>query len=114
MRTRRLWIGLVVLALLTPLGLCLPQRFRAGGAWGEWAPQEMGKQVGFVPEGMDQSSGRWHAPVPDYAPKGWADRSPLHLGLAYMASAIIGIAVCGLLAWGLGRWLSRKEKARAA
>jgi len=111
---RRLWIGLLVLALLTPLGLWLPHRLRAGDAWGEWSTEQVGKQLGHVPEGMARTADRWHAPMPDYAPKGWEKRSLFHLSVAYIGSALIGAAVCGVLAWALGRWLSRKEKARAA
>jgi hypothetical protein len=112
--THRLWIALGLLALLTPLGLWLPQRLKAGDAWGEWGPEQVSKQVGFVPEGMSRSSDRWHAPMPDYAPKGWEKRSLFHLSVAYIGSALIGVAACAALAWALGRWLSRKEKARAA
>ncbi len=32
----KLWIGLAVLIVLSPLGLILPERFKAGDAWGEW------------------------------------------------------------------------------
>ena len=115
---RELWIALIVLAVLTPLGLWLPERLKAGGAWGEWGPQEVGKQVGHVPEGMARTADRlpgqgWHAPAPDYAPKGWEDRPLSHLSAAYIGSAFIGIAVCAAVAWALGRWLSRKESRRA-
>jgi hypothetical protein len=113
MRTRTLWIALIVLAVLTPLGLWLPERLRAGGAWGEWGPEEVGKQVGHVPEGMARTAERWQAPAPDYAPRGWEDRPLSRLSIAYIASAFIGIAVCAALAWALGLWLSHKEGRRA-
>ena len=34
--TTKLWIGLGVLAIASPLGLYLPDTFKAGEAWGEW------------------------------------------------------------------------------
>ena len=33
---KRLWIGLLIMALLTPLGIFLPEKFKAEEAWGEW------------------------------------------------------------------------------
>ncbi len=111
MTFRRLWIGLLILAALTPLGLWLPARMGAGEAWGEWSPQEVGRQLGRVPAGMARLAERWHAPVPDYAPAGWENRPLSHLSIAYIGSALLGIAVCAGLAWLLGRWLSRREDA---
>ena len=35
---RRLWIGLLVMALLSPLGIIIPRLFRAEGAWGSGLP----------------------------------------------------------------------------
>jgi hypothetical protein len=30
---KKLWIGLAIMALLTPLGIYLPKKFNAGDAW---------------------------------------------------------------------------------
>ena len=113
MRTRRLWIILAALALLTPLGIWLPERLRAGDAWGEWAPEDVGRQVGFIPRQLGRLADLWHAPIPDYAPRGWESKPFAHQGLAYIASALIGIAACALIILLLGRWLSRREETRA-
>ena len=110
MSTRRLWIIVILLALLTPLGIWLPQRLRAGGAWGEWAPEDLEGQVGFLPRGL---ADLWDAPAPDYAPPGWEGRPFALQGAAYIASALAGLAMCGAIIWLLGRWLARKEKVRA-
>jgi hypothetical protein len=107
--TRRLWTIVIILACLAPLGLWLPQHLRASGAWGEWGPEELGKQVGSVPRGMARSSDLWRAPLPDYAPKGTESRSLLVQSIWYVASAFIGVAVCGLFIWLLGRRLARRE-----
>ena len=32
----KLWIGMIVLICLSPLGLLIPEHFKAGAAWGEW------------------------------------------------------------------------------
>lgn len=112
MSTRRLWATLVVLACLAPLGLWLPQRLGAGGAWGEWGPDELADQVGSVPQGTARSSDLWRAPLPDYAPAGWESQSLLAQGIWYVVSAFVGIATCGLIAWLLGRRLARREHSR--
>jgi len=113
MSTRRLWIIVILLALLTPLGIWLPERLRAGGAWGEWAPEDLEEQVGFLPHGLAGLAGLWKAPAPDYAPSGWEGKPFALQGAAYIASALVGLVMCGAIIWLMGRWLARKEKARA-
>ncbi len=113
MRTRRLWIIVILLALLTPIGIWLPQRLRAGDAWGEWGPEDVEEQVGFLPRGLGRLAGLWKAPAPDYAPPGWEEKPFALQGAAYIASALVGLAMCGAIIWLLGRWLARKEKVRA-
>ncbi len=113
MRVQRLLIILFILAVFTPLGLWLPQRFGAGDAWGEWSPQELGKRIGFVPKGLARISDLWKAPAPDYAPVDWADESLPRQGFAYFASAVGGLAMVGLAMWLLGRWLTRRDKDNA-
>ena len=113
MKTRALWVALIILAVLTPLGLWLPERVKTGDAWGEWSAEEVNRQIGYVPEGMARTADRWSAPIPDYAPRGWENRPFSHLSAAYVGSALLGVGVCAALAWALGRWLSRKEDPRA-
>ena len=113
MKTRRLWIIVLLLAMLTPLGLWLPARLGAEGAWGEWSAQELEKQVGFVPRGLARLADRWKAPAPDYAPPGWERKLPVHQGVAYIASALLGLLITALAIYALGRWLARRESAHA-
>jgi cobalt/nickel transport system permease protein len=96
-----LWIGLGVLAILTPLGI-----LATGTAWGEWAADELeGLGLGFVPRGLEQISGIWSAPFPDYALESWDER------LVYILSAVVGIALVVLVGYILGRWLARRNPA---
>jgi cobalt/nickel transport protein len=91
---KKLWIGLFVLALLTPLGIVLPEKFRAGGAWGEWGPGELNKLVGYMPDGLRKLAGLWKAPLPDYG-FGSESASTTVRMLSYIASGLIGIlAIC--------------------
>lgn len=100
----KLWATLAVLALLTPLGLWLPERFGAGGAWGEWGAGDLKKIVGYVPGGMKGLQGLWHAPANNYGFTFMSEK------LGYFASAAIGIAVIAAVVFAVGRGLSKDGK----
>jgi cobalt/nickel transport protein len=108
--TTKLWIGVVVLILLSPLGLLLPEHFKAGAAWGEWGIEEIKKLVGYVPKGLEKIAPLWNAPLPDYAFKGWEGKGLSHLSLAYIISAVVGISVTVGVALLIGKLLARKGK----
>ncbi|HTY12650.1 MAG TPA: PDGLE domain-containing protein [Candidatus Omnitrophota bacterium] len=105
----KLWIGLAVLIVLSPLGLIIPDHFKAGSAWGEWGADEMQKLVGYVPQGLLKISSLWNAPMPDYAFKGWEEKGLPHLGFAYIISALLGIIVISAVVMLIGRLLAKKE-----
>jgi len=90
--TKKLWMGIGMLALISPLGIIIPKWFHAEGAWGEWGLDEIEKVAGFVPEGMKHLAELWKAPLADYAlpieSKGVAVES-----FGYVLSALIGIAI---------------------
>jgi len=101
----KLGFALGVCVVLSPLGLILPQHFKAGGAWGEWSAAEMEKLVGYVPQGLKQLSVFWKAPMHNYVFKGWAEKGPTHTSLAYLLSAIVGAVIVALAIWLLGKIL---------
>ena len=107
--TTKFWIGLGVLIVLSPLGLILPEHFKAGAAWGEWGSEEIKNLVGYIPQGIDKLSRLWNAPIPDYAHKGWEEKDLTHLSFAYILSAIIGITVTVLVVFLIGKALVRKR-----
>jgi hypothetical protein len=104
----KLWIGIGVLILLSPLGLLLPEHFKAGVAWGEWEIGQIKDFIGYIPKGLEKVSSLWNAPIPDYAFKGWEERGLVHLSFAYIISAIIGIAVVVGIVLVIGKKLSKK------
>jgi len=106
--TTKLWIGLGVLIILSPLGLFLPEHFKAGSAWGEWGIDEIKQLAGYVPQGLKQLSGLWNAPIPDYAFRGWEEKGLPHLSFAYIMSALVGIGVVVLIVLIIGKILSKK------
>jgi cobalt/nickel transport protein len=102
--TTKLWIGVGTLALLSPIGIFLPDRFKAGSAWGEWGTEEFGGLIGYIPKGLDKMASLWKAPLPDYAINGLQK----HPGIAYGISAIIGFGLCVIIVYVFGLIATRK------
>ncbi|MDD5436581.1 MAG: PDGLE domain-containing protein [Candidatus Omnitrophica bacterium] len=105
----KLWIGLTILIILSPLGLILPEHFKAGSAWGEWGAEEMQGLVGYIPQGLEKLAGLWNAPIPDYAFKGWEDKGLPRLSLAYIISAVAGVGITVIVVSLIGKMLAGKE-----
>jgi cobalt/nickel transport protein len=108
--TKKLWVGIGMLILFTPLGLFVPKWFGAEGAWGEWGLEEIGKVAGYVPEGMKRLTEIWKAPMPEYALPGQNKGLALQ-GLGYMVSAILGIALAAGVMYIIAKLLGRKNGA---
>jgi cobalt/nickel transport protein len=106
---RRLWVPLLVLALLSPIGLYLPSLFAAGAAWGEWGLDEIRQRLGYAPAGMEKSAERWKAPLPDYALPGQEGAPLSRLSVSYILSAFLGMGFCAGGAYLIGRWLARRK-----
>ena len=106
--TAKLWIGVGILIVLSPLGLILPGHFKAGDAWGEWGTDTIKGLVGYIPQGLEKLSSLWSAPVPDYAFKGWEEKGLTHLSFAYIISAIVGIAITVIVVLLIGKLLAKK------
>ena len=106
---KKLWIGIALLVLLSPLGLILPALFGAGGAWGEWGIEEIRKLAGFIPEGMKKAAERWSSPMSEYTLPG---QGPGLAGksMGYLAAAVIGAGLTAGAGWLLARLLARREK----
>jgi hypothetical protein len=107
--TKKLWIGIGILALLSPLGLIIPSLFGAGGAWGEWGAEEFNKLIGYVPEGMQKLAHLWKSPLKDYAVPGQA-QGLARRGLGYVLTAFIGVAITAGLAYLIANVLGRKNR----
>ncbi len=104
---KKLWIGLGLLILLSPLGLILPEAFKADAAWGEWGADELKSMLGYVPEKLARLEGLWKAIFPDYSIAGM--EKPWQAKLAYLLSGILGAGIIVLICFYLGRWLSLPE-----
>ena len=105
----KFWIGIAILIILSPLGLILPEHFKAGSAWGEWGADEMQKLVGYIPQGLEKLSSFWNAPMPDYAFKGWEEKGLPHLSFAYIISAAVGVGIIIVIVFAIGKILAKKD-----
>jgi hypothetical protein len=81
---RRYWIGLVVLAMLTPLG-----SLAEGTAWGEWGTEELETMFGYIPQGIEQASAWWVAAFPDYS-MSFLGEGEIAGKAGYFLSAVLG------------------------
>lgn len=105
---RRLWIALIVMALLSPVGLYLPRIMKAGSAWGEWGMDEVKRMIGYVPAGMQKTENLWKAPIRDYTLPGQEGASLSRVSFSYILSALIGLALCA----GAGYLVARRPTGR--
>ncbi len=98
---RNFAIGLVLLIILAPLGL-----LAVGETFGEWGSEELKEKLGYVPNGLEQLSSLWSAPLPDYAFPG-GEPSESMAAAAYILSAVIGVLVCGGLLYFVGKKVAK-------
>ena len=106
---KKLWIGLLIMALLTPLGILIPEKFKAEGAWGEWGIDKLEKLLGYVPEGLKKLTDFWKAPIPDYNFGGEGTSRTLHV-ISYIASGLLGIGVCAFVVFVISRFMAKHGK----
>ncbi|MDD5059865.1 MAG: cobalamin biosynthesis protein [Candidatus Omnitrophica bacterium] len=99
----KLWAGLGILILLSPLGLLLPEHFKAQEAWGEWGTDRIKEMVGYIPRGLEKFSGLWQPPIPDYGQEQGASV------LGYMLSALFGIIIVVAIIFLFAKFLSKKD-----
>ena len=108
--TTKFWIGLGILIVLSPLGLMIPNHFKAGSAWGEWGTKEIQELAGYIPKELEKLSRLWSAPLPDYAFKGWEQKGITHLSFAYIISALLGIAIIVIVIFVIGKVLVKRRE----
>lgn len=89
---KKLWLGLLALMIISPLGL-----LTAGTAFGEWELEELVQEIGFIPQGLQGMAEIWkHALLPDYSLPG-ASGGFIHSALGYMLSAFVGVGLISLV-----------------
>lgn len=106
---KKLWLGLFIMALLSPLGIILPEKFGAEGAWGEWSIEVLENLLGYVPEGLRKTAGIWTAPIPDYNLGGEGALLSVKI-LSYVVSGVIGIILASVFVIVISKYLFKNEK----
>jgi len=106
---KKLWLWLFALAVLSPLGIILPEKFGAGGAWGEWGAGALEQLLGYVPEGLKKTAGFWTAPIRGYS-FGGEDAVLSVKIVSYIVSAFIGVALACIIVLIISRLLFKHEK----
>ncbi|MGA2091215.1 MAG: PDGLE domain-containing protein [Endomicrobiales bacterium] len=107
--TTKLWIGIGVLIIVSPLGILLPEHFKAGSAWGEWSAGEIEKLIGYVPQGLAKASTIWHAPLAGYAFKGCTQKGIMCHSAGYICSALLGIVIIVIIIIAAGNIFTRNS-----
>ena len=98
-------VGLIVVALLTPLGL-----LASGTAWGEWGGRDLQAQLGFVPSGLEKLGAFWnHVLFKDYGIAGF-DQSFWQEAFGYILSAFFALLVIGMIGLVIQRFVRKSEK----
>jgi len=106
---KKLWVGLLMMALLTPLGILLPEKFKAEEPWGEWGAEKLQKLLGYVPEGLRKLADFWKAPIPDYNFGGESASMTLQ-AISYIVSGLLGIGVCAFVVYAVSRFMAKHGK----
>ncbi len=104
---KRILIFLLVMTILTPVGILLPMTFDAGDAWGEWSADTVEGLIGYVPEGLQEYSDAYQAPMADYSLNA-DDPSVGNQSGYYILSGIVGAAITLGLTWLLSKLIIRK------
>ncbi len=106
---KKLWIGLLMMALLTPLGILLPEEFKAEEAWGEWGAEKLERLLGYVPEGLRKWADFWKAPIPDYNFGGEGASMTIQV-VSYIVSGLFGIGICAFVVYMVSRVMAKHGK----
>ena len=104
-KLRPLIIGIILLLVFAPLGL-----LATATAWGEWSPEELQGELGFVPEGLDRFGGFWSGVFPDYTLPGQEGEGFWTSVPGYLVSGAVGITIIAALTYAVVRLLSRRSQ----
>jgi cobalt/nickel transport protein len=106
---KKLWLWLFVMALLSPLGIILPEKFGAKGAWGEWGANTLERLLGYLPGGLKKTAEIWAAPLQNYTFGGEGSLLSVRI-VSYIVSAFIGIVLAWVIVLIISRLLFKHEK----
>jgi len=103
---KRVGAALTAIAVLAPLGLIAP-----GFAYGEGAVEDVEAAFGYVPQGLQDFSSIFSAPLSDYSiPLPFfsdANAELWHAAIGYEITGILGILLCGGAIYAIVRLIGR-------
>ncbi len=102
-RIANLWLGILILIILSPLGLILPYYFKLGKGWGEWNKEEIKNLAGYIPEGLAKLINIWQAPFSDYTFFNYKNN------LGYIISALLGVFIVTGAVFLLAKFLVKNK-----
>lgn len=98
-------VGIMVVALLTPLGL-----LASGTAWGEWSGEALQAQLGFVPSGLERLGSFWNRVLfPHYA-MGGLNQTFWQQAFGYILSAFFALLVIGIIGFVIQRFVRKSQR----
>jgi cobalt/nickel transport system permease protein len=109
MRREALWVGLLALVALSPLGL-----LASGDAFGEWDAKGVQEQIrktggsGYVPRGLEEAERHRYKGIP--ALRDYAQPEEGKSNLGYIMSALLGIGAISGLTLLVGRLLKQPNQ----
>jgi len=109
-KINKLWLGIAILVILSPMGLIIPEFFKAGSAWGEWGITDLKEMLGYIPKGLEKLADLWKAPIPDYALSNSASKGLHSLSFSYLISGIIGVLSVVVVIYLLSRFMVKNEQ----
>jgi cobalt/nickel transport protein len=108
-KNKKYLLFILIMVVLTPLGIVVPNILKSGNAWGEWSVETIKDKTGVAPEGMKKNAEIYKSPVSDYNTGKESD--PLFKrSTGYFISALIGTGIILILTFGATLIISRKQK----
>jgi len=104
---KKLILIIIILTLISPIGLILPELLNAGDAWGEWSIETIEQMVGFQPQGMKKLVDIYKAPIPDY--NFGEESSHLKSSIAYIISGIIGCIIIFFITFIVNKFIIKND-----
>jgi cobalt/nickel transport system permease protein/cobalt/nickel transport protein len=84
-----------------------------GFAYGEGSPDDLQRELGYIPHGLQEVSGIFSAPFGGYnlpLPFFNAADAPLwHTAIGYELAGLMGMLVLGAVLWGFGTLMVRRD-----
>lgn len=97
------YLIIAAMIILTPLGLLAD-----GTAWGEWGAEDLTKDLGFVPQGIEKAGEWWQALFPDYSVSQLGEIAHANQ-IGYVLSAFIGSVIIYGIMVVFGKMLAGKN-----